>query len=88
MIMVLINIYLIGTAMYICLCNGITDSQIRQCAREGAGSLPLLQAELGVAAGCGRCAEYALAILAEETDRPPTHSRRPAGVVSCVAEGT
>jgi bacterioferritin-associated ferredoxin len=55
--------------MYVCLCNGITDSQIRRCVKSGARCLSDLQAELGVAAGCGCCAEYAGAILNEEA--PP-----------------
>jgi bacterioferritin-associated ferredoxin len=52
--------------MYICICNGITDSQVRQCARLGAATLSDLQCQLGVAAGCGACADAATAVLAEE----------------------
>lgn len=42
--------------MYICLCNGVTDRQIRQSIREGASSLQDLQNSLGVATQCGQCA--------------------------------
>ncbi len=42
--------------MYVCICQGITDSQIRQAAREGARTLGDLRRELGVGSECGRCA--------------------------------
>jgi hypothetical protein len=34
--------------MYVCLCNGITERQVRECARRGASSLEQLGVELGV----------------------------------------
>jgi bacterioferritin-associated ferredoxin len=55
--------------MYVCICNAITDKQIRRAARKGASSLYELSAELGVAAGCGSCASSAQAILEEESTR-------------------
>ena len=51
--------------MYVCLCNGITDKQIRNAARSGVADLRGLQRELGVAAGCGSCREMAADILRE-----------------------
>ena len=51
--------------MYICLCNGITDSQIRGAVCEGADSLGVLRICLGVASNCGRCAEFAQQVLQE-----------------------
>lgn len=42
--------------MYVCLCNGVTDHQIRQSINEGASSLHDLQNALGVATQCGQCA--------------------------------
>ncbi|MBM3393650.1 MAG: (2Fe-2S)-binding protein [Betaproteobacteria bacterium] len=41
--------------MYICLCHGITEKQIRQAVQEGARSVPDLVACLGVATCCGTC---------------------------------
>ena len=52
--------------MYICICNGVTDSQVRQCVRRGAGTLSELQMELGIACQCGTCASAAINILREE----------------------
>lgn len=56
--------------MYICICNGITDKQIREAAKAGITNLAGLQQELGVAAGCGTCSDAAVEILAEH--RPHT----------------
>lgn len=51
--------------MYICICNAITEHQVRECAREGANTVDELAAKLGVGAGCGRCRECAADLLAE-----------------------
>ncbi|MEX1033748.1 MAG: bacterioferritin-associated ferredoxin [Cellvibrionaceae bacterium] len=42
--------------MYVCLCNGITDREIRQSIRDGANSLQDLHDHLGVGSQCGQCA--------------------------------
>ena len=52
--------------MYVCICNAITDKQIRRAARNGVDSLYELRGALGVAAGCGSCARAAEEILNEE----------------------
>ena len=51
--------------MYICLCNAITERQVHESARSGVRSIEELSAELGVAAGCGRCRECAVELLRE-----------------------
>ncbi len=51
--------------MYVCVCNAITDKQIRKAARSGVKDLWGLQRELGVATGCGSCKEVASEILRE-----------------------
>lgn len=51
--------------MFICLCNGITDSQIRRAASDGMTSLDAIQDKLGVASQCGQCSEAAVAVLAD-----------------------
>ena len=56
--------------MYVCICNAITDKQIRNAAKAGVTDLRALQAELGVASGCGSCKEAASEILAEYRGRP------------------
>ncbi|HEX5787262.1 MAG TPA: bacterioferritin-associated ferredoxin [Woeseiaceae bacterium] len=51
--------------MYVCICNAVTEGQIRAAARSGTTDLWSLQTELGVAAGCGTCRDVASAILRE-----------------------
>jgi len=51
--------------MYICICNAVTERQVRQCAAEGVQCVEQLAGCLGVGAGCGRCRESAEKILSE-----------------------
>ena len=56
-----------GLLMYICLCNGITDRDIRRCVREGSACCVAdLQRELGVATQCGRCETHARELIDQE----------------------
>ncbi len=57
--------------MYVCICNAITDKQIRKAAESGVEDLWSLQRELGVAAGCGSCKEMASEILSESRQTRP-----------------
>lgn len=43
------------TAMYVCVCKGITDTQIRAAVQDGASSLREIRNSLGVASQCGKC---------------------------------
>lgn len=58
--------------MYVCICNAITDRDIRECAELGVSSLDDLRASLGVASCCGKCAPAASQILAERAE-PAQH---------------
>jgi bacterioferritin-associated ferredoxin len=49
--------------MYVCLCNSITDREIRAAADLGARSLDDLSSTLGVATCCRRCADCARGVL-------------------------
>ena len=51
--------------MYVCICNAVTDKQIRKAADSGVQDLWALQRELGVGSGCGSCKEMASEILGE-----------------------
>jgi bacterioferritin-associated ferredoxin len=51
--------------MYICVCNAVTEREIRHCAQLGC-SLGDLRERLGVAANCGKCKHAARQILLEE----------------------
>ncbi len=51
--------------MYVCLCTGVTDREIREAAENGITSMRQLGKELGVGRQCGRCACTAREILRE-----------------------
>ena len=51
--------------MYICICNAVTEREVRECARRGCCSLAELSVELGVGTSCGRCRPAASEILNE-----------------------
>ena len=55
--------------MYVCVCHGVTDREIRSCIAEGASSMRELRAELKVGTQCGKCACHVRALLNEETSR-------------------
>lgn len=61
--------------MYVCICNQVTDREIRAAVYAGASRLRDIQQELGVAAQCGKCGQMAKCILKEtlaERDGPYT----------------
>jgi bacterioferritin-associated ferredoxin len=49
--------------MYVCICKAVTDKQIRRAAARGVDNLYELREVLGVASGCGGCADEAESIL-------------------------
>lgn len=55
--------------MYVCLCNNVTDRQIRESVHRGADSLPAVQCHLPVATCCGACEDTAREIIEMECSR-------------------
>jgi bacterioferritin-associated ferredoxin len=51
--------------MYVCICNAVTDKQIRRAAASGVDNVYELREHLGVASNCGSCADQAQTILNE-----------------------
>lgn len=51
--------------MYVCICQAVTDRQIREAAERGARTLKDLRRDLGVTLDCGRCAACARTCLQE-----------------------
>jgi bacterioferritin-associated ferredoxin len=49
--------------MYVCICKGITDSDIRSAVHEGASSFRSVSKQLGVSTQCGQCACHAKALV-------------------------
>jgi bacterioferritin-associated ferredoxin len=66
---ILIVIYALTTleakAVYICVCNGVTEQQIRDAVCDGVSSVCELSARLGVASACGCCRSFASQVLDE-----------------------
>lgn len=50
--------------MYVCLCSGITDKQIREAIKNGAESIDDLSSLLGVGIQCGSCVATAFSLIA------------------------
>jgi bacterioferritin-associated ferredoxin len=51
--------------MYVCICKGITDSQIRTTVEDGASSMREVCNTLGIASQCGKCGQHAKQIIQE-----------------------
>ncbi|MDX1519529.1 MAG: (2Fe-2S)-binding protein [Gammaproteobacteria bacterium] len=49
--------------MFVCVCNAITESDIRKAASNGVDSLEALTSELNVGGCCGCCCETAAECL-------------------------
>ena len=61
--------------MYVCLCNAITDHEIRQAVEQGVTDLQGLKEGLGIATCCGACESCACEILrAELTSSTPANN--------------
>lgn len=55
--------------MYICICNAIRESDLREAARSHPGDADAVYAALGKTPQCGQCLDDAALILIEERQR-------------------
>ncbi|WDS37984.1 (2Fe-2S)-binding protein [Pseudoxanthomonas sp.] len=51
--------------MYVCICNGVTDHQIREAAANGCRTVSELTMRTGCGSTCGSCLDMAGDMLAE-----------------------
>lgn len=58
--------------MYVCLCKGITDREIKSAIDNGACSMGQLRKKLGVASQCGKCSTSARELLQEAQAEAPS----------------
>lgn len=58
--------------MYVCICKGITDHQIRAAVNQGADTMRVLRHTLGVASQCGKCGSLARDIMREAVEQQQT----------------
>ena len=59
--------------MYVCICKGITDSQIRAAVDNGVTQYRELRLAFGLGSQCGKCAVHAREVFREAV-HPETHS--------------
>lgn len=62
--------------MYVCLCKGITDTQIRAAVEDGASSLRDVRNTLGVASQCGKCGIMTREIVRESLSDLAEHGEQ------------
>lgn len=64
--------------MYVCLCQGVKEADVRRAIAGGVGNVEQLGERLGVGTSCGCCREYAQSIL-EEQDAGEMPAATPTG---------
>ena len=72
--------------MIVCVCNNISDREIREAADMGLASMGELRRDLGVGTCCGKCVSCARQVLHDHIERSVTMNatevsfrREPAG---------
>ena len=51
--------------MYVCICSGVTDRELREAVGAGTVCIENMSAVLGVGACCGCCRDAAHAVIAK-----------------------
>ena len=67
--------------MYVCICNGVTDRQIREAADAGCDSVSEMTMRTGAGASCGSC----LGLVAELIDEARARRALPLPVLAHAA---
>lgn len=55
--------------MYVCLCHGVTENQIRSAAEQGCTSVAELTMRTGAGGSCGSCLDMAMDVLDQARHR-------------------
>ncbi|MEM1089303.1 MAG: (2Fe-2S)-binding protein [Pseudomonadota bacterium] len=61
-------------SVIICVCNAVSEKQIREAIRGGASSIGDLRAQTGCATNCGSCVDMAISLLDEHRSEGPGHA--------------
>jgi bacterioferritin-associated ferredoxin len=64
----IIRICIHNISMVICVCNAVSERDIRFAAQNGCTSFASLRKELGVGTCCGKCKAEACRVLREHRD--------------------
>ena len=62
------QVQLEGATMIVCVCNNISDREIRQAVDLGLSTMAELREDLGVGTCCGKCASCARQVLHAHLD--------------------
>jgi bacterioferritin-associated ferredoxin len=62
--------------MYVCLCTGLTNHDIRQAIASGASSVEEVTGRTGAGTHCGACVASVKALVASADDVPRRKCRR------------
>ena len=54
--------------MYVCLCQAVKDSEVRQAVASGVEDVDQLAEALGVGTGCGSCRDFAQTLIDQALD--------------------
>jgi bacterioferritin-associated ferredoxin len=57
--------------MIVCVCNALTETEVREAARKGAHTPEAAYESLGCEPQCGCCLDYAKEIIEEERGKRP-----------------
>lgn len=74
--------------MYVCVCNGVTEGQIREAVVRGAQTIRALRDELGIVDTCGRCAHCAVECLTRHLEGHHCGSDCPHEASACEGDAT
>ena len=65
------RIIVISSDMIVCVCNRITEKEVREAARAGASTPEKAYAFLDCEVQCGCCLDYAQEVIDEERGKRP-----------------
>ncbi|MGH3390152.1 MAG: (2Fe-2S)-binding protein [Actinomadura sp.] len=51
--------------MYVCICNAVTEDDVRSCVAAGAGSAKEVRAAFGMQPGCGTCTKRLCGLVSQ-----------------------
>ena len=64
--------------MYVCICNAVTDSHIRNAVNDGVRTLGQLRQTTGCGTTCGSCKDMAVEVLQQAlTERRDAQTLQP-----------
>jgi bacterioferritin-associated ferredoxin len=72
----------VALAVYVCLCNSVTESDIRQAVAAGCGGMTELTMRTGCGSTCGSCVPDACELLEEARARLASLPEADDGVVA------